>query len=697
MQPPFPNRVPVTIHQLGYDRVDHYAWMRDENWQTVLRDPSALQPNIRDHLEAENSYTEAVLKDQQETRDEIFSEMRNRTAEQEDSLPIADGPYEYYHRYNPGSKRPVYMRRLRSSEKDLEETLLDADALAKESSYFKETFPQHSSDHTLLAWGEDRLGSDVFRIKVRRISDGSLVGSDIESASGNFVFSLDGSFIFWVCRDGNARCLKVYRRTVGMGPESDVLIHEESDQMMYVTLSATASRQFILINISTHQMNEIRVISSREPEQSPWVLAAREANTRYFIEHWQDTFVIRTNRDGAIDFKLMRVPESNPSRANWTEWIPHRKGHYITNIAAFRDHFVRVERINGNDTIIVTDKGGAEVTVPVMDEAYAIGLIFGREYETTALRFNYASPTQPTQTIELDMNTGSQTVLKTQEISSGHDPKRYKVRQIQATSPDGTKVPVTLLARADILDSGPLPVLLKGYGAYGLAQNSNFDIAPLSLVDRGWIWATAHVRGGTEKGQSWYLDSVREKKPNTFLDFIAAADMLIADGYAEKGGIVAYGRSAGGMLMGAVANMRPDLWCGIFTEVPFVDVLNTTSDETLPLTPGEWPEWGNPIKSDEDYKMIASYSPYENVAAKPYCPILAMAQLCDRRVTYWEAAKWIANLRYHNTSDAPVLLSTNMTSGHAGASGRFDRFKDLAFCFAFALHAHARYNNSKVQ
>ena len=421
------------------------------------------------------------------------------------------------------------------------------------------------------------------------------------------------------------------------------------------------------------------------------MLAARETGIRYDVEHWNDRFVIRTNADGATDFKLVTAPEHDPARRNWQDMLPHAPSRFIVAIAAFRDFLVRVERVDANDRIVVTGRAyGAERTVSVDDDAYALSLGGGYEWDTTTLRTNYESPKQPRQVIDVDMATGERTLRKTQEIPSGHDPARYVVKRLHATASDGARVPITLLARADAFARGACPTLLYGYGSYGIPMQPRFSIVSLSLVDRGWIWATAHIRGGSEKGWNWFLDGRGARKQNTFTDFIAVAETLIAAGHAEAGGIVANGGSAGGMLMGAVANLRPDLWAGIAAVVPFVDVLNTMSDASLPLTPPEWPEWGNPIEDAEAYDRIAAYSPYDQVAAHDYPPILALGGLSDPRVTYWEPAKWIARLRALATGSAPMLLRINMEAGHGGASGRFDHLKEPAFVQAFALWAHAR-------
>ena len=407
---------------------------------------------------------------------------------------------------------------------------------------------------------------------------------------------------------------------------------------------------------------------------------------KYELDHWTDRWVIRTN-DDALDFKLATSTAEIPARSTWTDFVPHQPGHYVTGFSAYADHLVRLERVNANDRIVVMSRGGGEHEIAFDEEACALSLSGGYEYDTPVTRFIYQSPTTPRQWFDYDMSSRERTLRKTQEIPSGHDPAKYVARRLMAKAADGAQVPITVLMLKDTPLDGSAPLLLYGYGAYGHAMEPSFSIRNLSLVDRGWVWATAHVRGGSDKGWGWFLDGRKEKKPNSFTDFIACAEHLSAEGYGKAGKMVAYGGSAGGMLMGAITNLRPDLWAGVIAAVPFVDVLNTMSDTTLPLTPPEWPEWGNPLEDEAAYDTIAAYSPYDQVAPRPYPPVLATGGLSDPRVTYWEPQKWVARLRQASTSDAPILLKINMDAGHGGASGRFDFLKEIALDYAFAIWA----------
>ena len=412
----------------------------------------------------------------------------------------------------------------------------------------------------------------------------------------------------------------------------------------------------------------------------------RETGVQYDLEEGGDIFFILTNSGDAKDFRIMTAPVSDPREENWSELVAHEPGRLILSVMGFRDHLVRLERKDGLPRIVVRERGSGEEHIVAFDEeAYSLGLAGSYEYDTDTIRFSYSSMTTPAQVFDYDMRTRERVLLKTQEVPSGHDPQDYVTRRLMAPAPDGELVPVSLLYRRDTPLDGSAPCLLYGYGSYGIAIPASFNTNCLSLADRGFVYAIAHIRGGKDKGYGWYEDGKREKKTNTFTDFIAAARHLAAEGFTAHDRIVAQGGSAGGMLMGAVANMAPADFAGIVAEVPFVDVLNTMLDASLPLTPPEWPEWGNPIESQDDYKTIAAYSPYDNVSAQAYPPILAVAGLTDPRVTYWEPAKWVARLRERKTGVSPVLFKINMDAGHAGASGRVSRLEEIAYGYAFAL------------
>jgi oligopeptidase B len=449
----------------------------------------------------------------------------------------------------------------------------------------------------------------------------------------------------------------------------------------------TADDSHILIVAQNQETSEAHVIPANDPLAPPSVAAGRRAGLRYDLDRWGDRWVIRTNLGDAVDFQVITSRAAIPAVDTWTPFVEHRAGRLIVGVALYRDHLVRLERENACNRLVILARSGEEHVVSFEESAYALSLQAGFEYDTTVTRFVYQSPTTPRQWFDYDMASRTRTLRKTQEIPSGHDPARYETRRLYAVAPDGQSVPLTVLKLRGTPLDGSAPLMLYGYGSYGIAMEPSFSVQSLSLVDRGWIWATAHVRGGSDKGWGWFLDGRGFHKANTFTDFIACAEHLVAQGYGKPGRIAAYGGSAGGMLVGAVANLRPDLWGAVIAAVPFVDVLNTMSDTSLPLTPPEWPEWGNPLQDPKAYDYIASYSPYDNVGAKAYPAVFARGGLSDPRVTWWEPEKWIARLRAHTTSGRPVLLKINMQAGHGGASGRFDHLKEVALDYAFAIWA----------
>ena len=690
-KPPVAPKHPKRIEQLGRVRIDDYAWMKDDNWQAVLRDPTVVRADVRDHLVAENAYTEAMLAPTKALQETMFEEMKGRIKEDDSSVPSPDGPWDYYARYVIGAQHPVHARRPRGAapmkDGDGEIVLLDEDAESKGKAYYRVGGAEHSPDHGLYAWAVDEQGSEVYRVLVKDLATGEILPEPVESSTGSFTWSPCSRYLFWIWRDDNGRPAKVYRRPARGGASDDMLVYDEPDDGFFISVGTTSSDAYIVIGSGDHETSETQIIPASDPTAAPVVFHPRESGLRYDVEHWDGRFFVHTNADEAIDFKVMTTPLDATGRSHWRDWAAHRPGRYVVGIGAFNDYFVQLVRENALNSILITAKGGDEHAIAFAEEAFALNLAGGYEFDTTTLRFVYESPTTPRQWFDYDMATRARTLRKTQEIPSGHDPARYVTRRIFAKAGDGAEVPITVLMRADLALDGSAPVLLYGYGAYGIPMEPNFSIRNLSLVDRGWIWATAHVRGGSEKGYGWFLDGRGPKKPNTFTDFITCAEHLTAQGYGKAGRIVAYGGSAGGMLMGAIANLRPELWAGIIGAVPFVDVLNTMSDISLPLTPPEWPEWGNPLEDAAAYDLIAGYSPYDNITAQPYPAVLATGGLSDPRVTYWEPAKWVARLRELTTGEAPILLKINMDAGHGGASGRFDFLKEIALDYAFAVWA----------
>jgi oligopeptidase B len=681
---PVAARRPHVASWHGIELVDDYAWLKADNWQEVMRDPAALDPEIRAYLEAENAFCEAQLSDTRLLQEELFTEMKGRLKENDSTVPSPDGPFAYSSSFVAGGQYPLICRRARSGGP--ESVLLDGNAEAKDKSYWDLGSSQHSPDHTLLAYTSDDRGSELYTIRIRDLRTGQDLGDCIPDTRGPVVWANDSRTLFYVRLDEHHRPLLVYRHVVGTPVEADVLVYEEKDIGFYVALSSTQSSKYILIDAHDHQSSEIYLIDADAPLAPPRLVEPRKHGHEYDVEHHGDRLFITTNSAGAEDFRICEAPLTAPGIDSWREVIPHRPGCLILDTVLYRGHMVRLEREDGLPRIVIRRLAdGAEHVISFPEEAYALGVSPGYEFDTTMLRFVYSSMTTPAETYDYDMEARTRTLRKRQEVPSGHDPADYVTRRLHAPAPDGETVPVSILYRKDTPLDGSAPVFLYGYGAYGISIPASFSTTRLSLVDRGFIYAIAHVRGGKDKGYRWYTDGKLAQKLHTFTDFVAAGEYLVAQGLTRRGRVVANGGSAGGMLMGVVANMAPDLFLGIIADVPFVDVLNTMLDKDLPLTPPEWPEWGNPIGSREDFDTIRAYSPYENVEAKPYPHIFAYGGLTDPRVTYWEPAKWIARLRAMSTSDNLILLKINMGAGHGGASGRYEQLKEMAADYAFAL------------
>jgi oligopeptidase B len=684
IEPPVARRQPRLSRYHGVELRDEYAWLRADNWQDVMRDPSALAPAIRAHLEAENAYTEAMLADTAELQAQLFAEMKGRIKEDDSSVPAPHGDWEYYLRYVVGGQYPCICRQPRGGGQ--EQILLDGNQEALGKAYWQLGATAHGDDHKLLAYAVDDKGSELFTIRVRNLATGRDLPDAIPDTRGQIVWARDGRTLFYVRLDEHHRPMFVYRHTIGTPVEQDVLVYQEPDVGFYVDVGRTLSGKFIVIDAHDHQTSECHLIDADAPDSPPQLVEQRQSGHEYSVEHHRDLLIITTNSGGAEDFCICSAPITALSMASWQGLVPHKPGRLILETVAFSEHLARLERENGLPRIVIRHfADGSEHAIAFGEEAYALGISSGYEFDTRTLRFTYSSMTTPQQVFDYDMASRTRTLRKTQEVPSGHDPSHYVTRRHFAPAKDGETVPISLLYKKDTPLDGSAPVFLYGYGSYGISIPASFSTTRLSLVDRGFIFAIAHVRGGKDKGYRWYKLGKRRMKLNTFSDFITAGEYLVAKGYTRRGRIVANGGSAGGMLVGAVANMAPHLFLAIIADVPFVDVLNTMLDKDLPLTPPEWPEWGNPIESKEDFQLIRSYSPYDNVEKKAYPHIFAYGGLTDPRVTYWEPAKWVAKLRAMKTDASLLLLKTNMDAGHGGASGRFEQLKEIALDYAFGL------------
>ncbi len=682
---PVAEKRPVEIEQHGEVRVDNYGWLRDENWQSVLRDPSVLREDIREQLTSENSYYESATSDLEALRETLFEEMRGRIKEDDSSVPTPDGPYAYSVRYREGGEYPIFVRTTRDG--DDETILFDGDVEAEGEELFRIISVDHSPNHEMIAYGVDRLGSEYYDIRIRIIDSGEELEETVPSTDGSSVWAADSKSFYYVERDDNQRPKRVKQHILGTDPSDDILVYEEADDTMFLFVDKSQSGEYIFIGSFKGTTSEYRYVrADAEPGTEPVLIAPRVEDQLYYVEHHGDHFYIRTNADDAVDFKIVRAPVDSPGRDQWGEWLEHRAGVYIVSFVPFADRIVVLERENALPRVVVSDYDREDAyEIEFDEEAYYLGLRSGYEFDTDSLRYIYESPSTPEQTFDFNMSSRERVLRKTQEVPSGHNPDLYVVERLFVTADDGAEIPVTVLRLKTTKIDGNAPLLLYGYGSYGTTVEALFRTSILSLVDRGVVYASAHIRGGSAKGRHWYLDGKYEKKINSFTDFARSAEELQNRGYGRKGETVIYGGSAGGLLVGATVNLRPDLFSGVIAAVPFVDVLNTISDASLPLTPPEWVEWGDPINDPEAYKTIAAYSPYENIrSGVEYPPILATAGLTDYRVTYWEPAKWVARLR-DEADGGPFFMKTNMDAGHAGSAARFERLKERAHDYAFAL------------
>lgn len=678
---PIAKKQPYSQTHHGITTHDDYHWLRADNWQEALRDPQLLPTDIKNYLEAENTYYDAAMADTCDLQATLIEEMRGRMQDDVSYVPEKWGDYAYNIRYEAGQEHAIFFRTPRDGGD--EETLLNFNEEAEGFEYFESGDTEISPEQKQIAWSVDTSGSECFALNIRQISTGQ--DRDYEIADVSSVAWCNEDIFFYTRLDENHRSSTVYRHQLGSDPQTDSLIMTEEDPRFDLHTERSLSGEYIFLHANTYDQDEVWFIPTNTPLAQPQLVQTREEGIEYNIDHQGEKFIISTNAEGAEDFKIVTAPISAPQRENWETLIEHNPGTIILGFIAYQDWLIWSERSNALPRINIRAKDGETHQIDFAEEAYSLDMDSAMEFDEHELRFIYSSPTTPAQTYDYDLNTRQRVLKKEQIIPSGHEPSHYMTRRISALSHDGAEVPVTLLYHKDTKLDGTAPCFLYGYGSYGHAISTSFSSHRLSLIDRGFIHAVAHIRGGEEKGRAWYEDAKLEKKPNTFHDFIAVAEHLIAKKFTAKGNIVCSGASAGGLLIGAVVNMAPELFAGAEANVPFVDVLNTILDDTLPLTPSEWTQWGNPIESAAAYQWITAYSPYDNVAAQDYPAMLVTAGVSDPRVTYWEPAKWVAKLRTIKTDDNVLLLRTNMSSGHFGKSGRYAGLEDLARAYAFTL------------
>ena len=691
--PPVPESRPETLEAHGDRRVDEWYWLRDKG-----------DPDVLAHLEAENRYTEAMTVRLAPLRDRLYSEILSRIQETDLTVPILKGPWWYYTRTVEGLQYPIHCRRAapgtgtrspaleerpRTPEEidGAEHVLLDENALAEGHSYFAVGGFEISPDHRLLAYSMDVDGGERYTLRFRDLDTGADLPDVIEDVYYGLAWASDNRTIFYTRPDEAMRPYQVWRHRLGSNPDDDVRVVEEPDDRFFLGVGRTKDGAYLVCSSSSQVTSEARVLRSEDPEGDWTMVEPRRQGIEYSVDHQGDRFLIVTN-DGAENFRLVEAPEDNPGRSQWRELVPYDPEVKLDGVDPFERHLVLYERAEAQERIrILTVGDGSIRTIELPEPVASVWGGANPEYADQVLRFGYTSLITPQSVFDYDMDGGERRLLKQQPVLGGYDPSLYRTERLWATAEDGTRVPVSLVTRTDTPRDGSAPAFLYGYGSYEHSIDPSFSSVRLSLLDRGFVYAIAHIRGGGEMGRRWYEDGKLLRKRNTFSDFIAATRLLVQERWTSAGRIVARGGSAGGLLMGAVANTAPELFGAIVAEVPFVDCLTTILDETLPLTVTEWEEWGNPVADPEVYAYMKSYSPYDNVADLPYPAILATSGLNDPRVGFWEPTKWVAKLRRHTTSGRPILLKTEMGAGHRGPSGRYDAWKDEAFVLAFVLDA----------
>jgi oligopeptidase B len=670
---PIARRLPHidTLH--GDVRVDEYAWLREKS-----------NPDVRAYLEAENAYTESETRHTRVLQDRLYEEMLGRLKETDLTVPWFDRGWWYYSRTEAGKAYPIFCRRPGSPDAP-EEIYLDQNLLAEGAAFHALGGMEVSPDGRTLLYLEDTSGFREYTLVVRDLSTGEILDR-IPGVWNGTAWADDNRTFYYLTADSAKRGSTVWRHVVGRPHQQDEKIFEEENILFTVGLSRSKSGRFVFIASEAFTSSEVRVLSTADPTAEPRVLAPRRDQIEYTADHVPGFFVICTN-EAAVNFRILAAPEDDTSPAAWREWLPHRDEVFVEGVEAFQDHLVVVERMEGLRRLRVQElDGGAAHDIAFPDAAYALTLGTNADFRSETVRFVYSSPVAPYTVYDYHLRTRTRELRKQQEIPSGFDPARYQVERLMVTARDGTRLPVSLLLPAGARRDGSNPLLLSGYGAYGTSSEAGFNGPVLSLVDRGFVYAIAHVRGGQELGRRWYDEGKMLRKLNSFHDFIDVAEALAHLGYAARDRMVAAGGSAGGLLVGAIANMRPDLFRAIVADVPFVDVINTMLDASLPLTAQEWEQWGNPAVEAE-YRYMLQYSPYDNVAAQAYPWMLVTTSFNDSQVMYWEPAKWVARLRATRTNTSPLLLKTNLAGGHSGASGRYERLRETAFRYAFLLDA----------
>ncbi len=685
IEAPVAKKIAKELVAHGDTRLDNYFWMRLSDEQKNAETPDAQTQDVLDYLHAENSYKDAKMKHTESFQEKLYEEIVGRIKKDDASVPYRDNGYSYYTRFEKGMDYALYCRK-KIEKGAKEEIMLNGPEMAKEHSYFGIGARSVSADNTLLGYGLDTISRRQYTIYFKNLVTGEMLVDKLDNTSGGVAWANDNKTVFYTTKDSvTLRDNRVYKHRIGTDQSKDELVFEEKDETYYCFVYKSRSNKYLFIGSDQTLSTEYRYLDANTPNESWKIIQPRERDLEYNVDHFDDHFYLRTNKD-AKNFKLVKTPITATTKENWVDVIPHRADIFLEDFTVFKNHLALGERKDGLSTLRVMnwDKSNDHY-IQFSDPAYLAYATTNIEFDTNVLRYSYTSLTTPFSTIDYDMNTKKQTVLKEQEVVDPNFSKEnYVSERKYVTARDGVKVPISLVYKKGTKINKHTPLLLYSYGSYGSSTEPYFNASRLSLLDRGFVYAMAHIRGGQEMGRHWYEDGKLLKKKNTFTDFIDVGEFLVKEGYSSPEHMYALGGSAGGLLMGAVLNMKPELWNGVIAAVPFVDVVSTMMDETIPLTTFEFDEWGNP-KEKEYYDYILSYSPYDQVTAKAYPNILITTGYWDSQVQYWEPAKWAAKLRELKTDDNVLLLDTDMEAGHGGASGRFKRYERVALEYAFML------------
>jgi oligopeptidase B len=674
IEPPDAKRKTKVLNIHGDTRIDNYYWLNERE-----------NPDVIDYLKAENEYTEAALKPTEDLQEKLFKEMKNRIKEDDQSVPYKKNGYYYYTRYEEGKEYPIYCRKKGSMDAG-EEILLNVNEMAQGYDYFRVSGLSVSPDNSLLSYGVDTVSRRKYTLYIKNLETGKIYEDEIPVTTGYAVWAKDNKTLFYTKKHPQTlRSYKIYRHKLGTAVEADKEIYHESDETYSIAVYKSKSEKYLMIGARSTMANEVRYLNAENPTGEFQIIQPRERGLEYAISHFQDHFYIVTNYK-AKNFRLMKTPVGKGSKENWQEVIPHRKDVFLDGIEIFRDYLVVEERKDGLTQLHVKRWDETEdYYIDFGEEVYSAYISMNPEFDSEILRYGYTSMTTPRSTYDYNMATREKELVKQQEVLGGFDPSDYESKRLWALADDSTKIPISLVYKKGIKKDGSNPTLLYAYGSYGSTVDPYFSTTRLSLLERGFVYAIAHVRGGQYLGREWYEEGKLLKKKNTFTDFNDCAEHLISEKYTGPDKLYAMGGSAGGLLMGAIVNMQPELYHGVVAAVPFIDVVTTMLDESIPLTTGEFDEWGNP-KDKEYYYYMLSYSPYDNVKKQDYPNMLVTTGLHDSQVQYWEPAKWVARLRDKKTDDNILLLHTNMEAGHGGASGRFESLKEAAMEYAFILY-----------